>query len=145
MDWLKDMFRGSLGPVGNAILDFYIANALWMNFLVGGYFVVLIIARRRFNSTLNNLLVQVGYKTGEQVKPAQLWALAKLIQNNKVNWQEAIALDKFPFIAMAQDYYFLPKTEKTLRKFFSLENVESMAKLLEHRLGKVSKKGKNAS
>ena len=145
MFMLENFFRDSLGSIGRAILDFYIANAIWLNFIVGGYFVALVIARQKYKTTLNVLLAQAGYKIGHTITPENLRALSKKIAANNVNWQKVILAEKYPFIAISHEYSFHMRTESNLRNMFSFDNIEAMANLLEHRVGKKpTSKGKNA-
>ncbi len=145
MDFLRNFFQGPQGSIGQALMQFYIKNALWLNFVVGGYFVLLIISRQKYKTTLDHLLSQCGYKTGKRIVGDDLWKLAKKIRSEQINWQSALLLDKFPFIALQHEYIFYPKTENTLRKLYSLERIEAMADLLDHRDGKKTAKDKHAS
>lgn len=113
--------RSIIGSWGNWLLDQYIANSLWINGLVLGYALLVGLARRNFQATLQFFLTYLEQKYTAQFKSKSQQQMARFLKQVALPWQQALKHTPFPLLSPPNSLWVYPKTEAQLRKMFSAE------------------------
>ncbi|MCJ7520258.1 MAG: hypothetical protein MUO42_11390 [Anaerolineaceae bacterium] len=116
--------RSSIGSLGRAILDFYIANSLVINAIILLYALLVFIAHRNYFYALEKIFIQlapsdVEKKPLRKINPSQYNALA---------WNTLRKLIRFPLISEPKKWTFRYCTTGYLKKEFSLEKLNQFLK-----------------
>jgi hypothetical protein len=119
-----DIFvRSLLGPWGQQLLDFYLANSLWINGLILLYFGALVISRRSYSRSLAAIIEAVERRytqPGGKVSPKEV--KTRLAQDG-VPWEAGLQATSWPFLAGPRGLWPRPKTLKTLQQLLPPDEV----------------------
>ncbi len=114
-----DIFtRSMLGPWGQRLLDFYLANSLWINGLILLYFLVLFLSRWNYRraqaAVLDELQARYGQMSGKKVARE---ISARMAQDG-VPWEAGLRATAWPLIAGPRALVPRPKSSLALQKLF---------------------------
>lgn len=115
--------RSIIGSFGNWLLDQYIANALWIHSLILGYALLVVLARRSFQSVLRFFVNYVQEKHGSYLigkKPEQI---AKFLAKQSLPWQQALRHAPFPILSPPNSIRLYIKNETTFQRIFSPDRI----------------------
>lgn len=113
--------RGTLGPLGVAVLDFYIANSLWINGLVLLYGLLVVLARRSFELSRQFLITSLQSKYGSRFEQRKPEAVLRALKKLSIPWEQALGSSSFPFVTPPGSIRIFPKKLATLQKLLPLE------------------------
>ncbi len=115
------ILRSMIGSWGNWLLDQYIANALWINGLILIYALLVVLARRNFQMTLQFFLEHLQKEYGAQLQGKNKRQVTKFLSRVTLPWQAALQSVSLPFITPPNSVRLYLNTEATLRKIFQPE------------------------
>lgn len=138
---LKDIMiyafiRGILGTSGDIILDFYIANGLWINTLILLYGVLVMLARRSFILCQQLLVSSILSQYSQQFERKKTSSILKILQGASMPWEQALKTSIFPFVAPPGSIRIYPKNLRTLQRLMPLEKLAEL--LTKSRVTKAS-------
>lgn len=111
--------RSMLGPWGQKLLDFYIANSLWINGLILLYFLLLFLSRWSYRRSLIAILAGIkALYLQEQQKYSVRELKARLNAADITLWQDGLRATPWPLIAGPHDLIPRLKTAQALRRLF---------------------------
>ncbi len=117
------IIRSFIGQWGGRILDFYVANSLWINGLILLYFVVIVFARRNYRHIIISLVLDLKEKYGNQLKGENPKQISKQLTRLDIPWDEALKASSFPFVTPPGGFRPYLKNEKTFNKLLSNETL----------------------
>ncbi|HEY6072629.1 MAG TPA: hypothetical protein VIV15_04355 [Anaerolineales bacterium] len=118
--------RSMLGGWGNALLDFYIKNNLWINALVLMYGVLVVLGRTCYRRSASFLLNWFTDQYGGNNGPKSPGAMLRFLEQADVPWGAAKKAYWFPLITPPSRFVLYPKDEKTLQRIFSRETLTAI-------------------
>lgn len=118
--------RAMLGTSGDAILDFYITNSLWINALILLYAVMVVLARYSYNLCQQLLISSIQNRYGPQFERKKASAILKVLQGNPVPWEQALRTSPFPFVTPPGSLRIYPKNLKTLQTLLPVERLAEL-------------------
>lgn len=113
--------RSMIGTWGNWLLDQYLAHALWINGLLLGYALLVVLARRNFKMILQFFVVHLQEKYAVQLKNKNREQVSRFLMRVSLPWQQALARAPFPFFSPPKSIRLYLKTESALKRAISLE------------------------
>lgn len=120
------IIRGTLGNFGSAILDIYIANALWINTVLLFYALILVYAKRgytRIREVIKNELIN---HFGEGVFGKSKRNFIKAVERSQFDWQSLAKETKIPILSTEKALYFRFKSPAFLEKHFTPEKIYAL-------------------
>lgn len=113
--------RSFLGEWGGALLDFYLANSLWINALLLLYAGVVVFARRNYWQTLAAILSNLQERYGESLQKKTRAELKSLLQMGELPWDKLLEGQWFPFIAVPKGFLIRIRNRETLQQLFNAD------------------------
>jgi hypothetical protein len=120
---IDGFIRATLGPVGVTVLDFYIANSLWINGLVLLYGLLVVLARRSFELSRQSLINSLQNQYGPRFEQRKPEAVLRILKKLSIPWKDALVSSSFPFITPPGSIRIFPKRLATLQKLLPLETL----------------------
>lgn len=111
--------RSIIGSFGNWLLDQYIANALWIHSLILGYALLVVLARRSFQSVLHFLVNYFQQNYGVYLKGKKREQIARFLEKHPLPWQQALKHAPFPLLSPPNSIRLYLRNESTFQKIFS--------------------------
>ena len=118
--------RATLGTSGTAVLDFYIANSIWINGLIFLYAFVVVLARRAFDLSRQSLIASLQSQYGQQFEQKRLGSVLKTLKKTSIPWDQALGRSSFPFMTPPDSIWIYPKNLATLQKLLPLEKLAEL-------------------
>lgn len=115
--------RSMIGSWGNALLDFYIVNSLWINAIILLYGLLVVLSRRNFDLSLQSLLATLQNQYGEQFTKKGPGSILRMLKKAAIPWAEALSKSRLPFITPPGRFWLYPKNIQTFQKFITLEKL----------------------
>jgi hypothetical protein len=119
--------RATLGTGGAAVLDFYVANSLWINGLIFVYAFLVVLARRTFDLSRKSLIASLQGQYGTQFEEKKAKSVLTMLRKTSIPWDEALGSSSFPFVTPPGSIRIYPRNLATLQRFLPLE---ALAELL---------------
>ena len=118
--------RATLGTSGAAVLDFYIANSIWINGLILLYALLVVFARRSFDLCRQLLLSSLQSRYGHQFEQKGSGFVLKTLKKTSIPWEQALGHGSFPFMTPPGSIWIYPKNLTTLQKLLPLEKLAEL-------------------
>lgn len=115
------MVRGFLGEWGQAILNFYQQNSVWINAIIMLYFLVVILSQNNYKQTLANLILAIENNYPGQFEKKTSKEIARMLNKKEIPWQVVLNTSKWPFIATPRQFYPQARNESSLKKLIPIE------------------------
>jgi hypothetical protein len=115
------LVRGFLGEWGQAILDFYQQNSVWINAIILLYFLIVILSQNNYKQTLTSLILAIEEKYPGQFDKKTSKEIIRILGKKELPWQAVINTSKWPFIATPRQFYPHAKNESSLKKLITIE------------------------
>ena len=115
------LIRGTLGTAGTLLLDFYIQNNLWINALLFTYAILVVIARRNYESVVQHILADFLQIHGEKLARKSPKEIRTLLLKWKIPWENGMQAGRFPFISSPQGILLRIKSDRTFQKIFPID------------------------
>jgi hypothetical protein len=123
---IYSFIRATLGTSGAAVLDFYIANGIWINGLIFLYALLVVFARRTFDLSCQSLIASLQSRYGQQFEKSRPRSVLKTLKKINIPWDKALGGSSFPFIAPHGSIWIYPKNIATLQKLLPLEKLAEL-------------------
>ncbi len=120
--------RSTLGTFGNTLLDFYIANSIWINGLILLYALLVVVSRRSFDLSRQLLLSSLQSQYGQQFQKKRPESVLKTLKKTSIPWEEALRRTSIPFVTPPGSIRIYPKNLETFQKFMPLEKLAELLK-----------------
>lgn len=113
--------RSFLGHWGGQVLDFYIANSLWINGLLLLYFLLVVLGRRNYRVILFSLVK--GLEGKQTIKPGNKNAkqIGAALKKQEIPWEVGLRASAFPFITPPQGFRIYLKSQKRIQDLIPRE------------------------
>ncbi|MEL7642855.1 MAG: hypothetical protein AAGU25_01970 [bacterium] len=118
--------RSILGDWGNALLDFYIANSLWINGIILLYALLVILAQRNYKRITSSALIFLNEKYGSQLQKKGKGSLVQMMKKAGIPWNEIIKRSWNPFLTPSGSIRLYLSNEKTIDKLLPLEKIAEL-------------------
>lgn len=118
--------RSFLGDFGRAVMDFYIQNSLWINTLLLGYALLVVIAHRNYFIALEKIFTHMRTSNEKFTQEG----IIKLTGNDhkKINWEEIRKSIKFPLISEPRSWGIKWINSSYLQREFTMEKLNQFLK-----------------
>ncbi len=103
---LRQFFETMMGGSGMALLNFYLANSLWINLLVLAYGIFLVLCWSNLKTIRKLLILSMVSQLRSRPDVAIELPTKKELKSLSIPWESAIGEARFPFVARQND--FLP-------------------------------------
>ena len=120
--------RATLGTAGAAVLDFYVANSLWINGLILLYALLVVFARRTFDLCQQGLVSSLQDQYGMQFQKQKSAPLLRILKTASIPWEHALGRSSFPFMTPPGSIRVYPKNLETFQRFLPLEKLAELLK-----------------
>jgi len=119
--------RSFLGDFGRAVMDFYIQNSLWINTLLLGYALLVVIAHRNYFIALEKIFTHMRTSNEKFTQEG----IIKLTGNDhkKINWEEIRKSIKFPLISEPRSWGIKWINSSYLQREFTMEKLNQFLKI----------------
>ncbi|HLO16023.1 MAG TPA: hypothetical protein VK206_14415 [Anaerolineales bacterium] len=118
--------RATLGPLGVAVLDFYIANSIWINGLILLYALLVVLARHTFERSCQSLIRVLQSQYGQQFEQGKQKSILKTLKKISIPWDQAVGSSSFPFMASPGSIRIYPKNASTFQRLLPLEKLAEL-------------------
>ncbi len=118
--------RATLGTSGDVLLDFYIANGIWINGLILLYALLVVLSRHSFDLGQQLILSSLESQYGTQFQ--QKGSVLKTLKYTSIPWHAALDRSSFPFMTPPGSFRIYPKNLKTIQKFLTPEKLAELLK-----------------
>lgn len=118
--------RGSLGEFGSLLLDFYIANAIWINTIVAVYAIFVVFAHRAYAKTGERIKELLITTYGESVKNKNEGWFSKTLAKSDLDWDEINTYVKTPVISPLKSIALKFKSAKSIKKLFGPSEIKAL-------------------
>lgn len=119
-----DIFiRSLLGPWGQQLLDFYLANSLWINGLIFLYFGTLVVSRRSYHRSLAAIAAAVESRYSQPTGKTSGREIKMRLAQDGVPWEAGLQAWPWPMIAGPRSLLPRLKNRQTLQKLFPPDDV----------------------
>jgi len=115
------MVRGFLGEWGQAILNFYQQNSVWINAILLLYFMIVILSQNNYKHTLVGLVLAIEDKYPGQFDKKTSKEIVRILGKKELPWQAVMNTSKWPFIATPRQLYPHARNESSLKKMITIE------------------------
>ena len=116
--------RGFLGGPGVALLDFYLAQSLWINGLLILYVALVAIGRRNYRLLRRCLLTQLELELGGNQQTRR--QIERRLGKMELPWDTVLAASRFPLVALPSGWLLRPKNRRTLQAFFTPQKLTEL-------------------
>jgi hypothetical protein len=120
------IIRGTLGNFGSAILDFYIANALWINTVILFYALILVYAKRGYTRIKDVVKNELIHQFGESISGKSERNFIKAVERFQFDWKSLAKETKIPILSTEKALYFRFKSPAVLEKHFTPEKIYAL-------------------
>lgn len=124
---IDSFVRGLLGTSGSMLLDFYVANSLWINGLVLLYALGVVLARRAFDRSRHVLIALLRRDYAQHFEQRSASSVLNTLKRIPIPWEQAAAGSSFPFITPPGSFRVHRKSPAALQRLLPLE---ALAELL---------------
>ncbi len=123
---IYSFIRAMLGTSGDVVLDFYIANSIWINGIIFLYAFLVVLARQTFDQICRSLIsaLQSGY--GQQFEQKKLGSVLNALKKNNIPWDKALGHSSFPLMTPPGSIWIYPKNLATLQKLLPPEKLAEL-------------------
>ena len=121
--------RATLGPIGVAVLDFYIANSLWINGLVLLYGLLVVLAQRSFERSCQTLVGDLQSQYGQQFQQKSPKSVLNTLKKISIPWDRALGSSSFPLMTPPGSIRIYPKSLRTFQRFLPLEKLAELVSM----------------
>jgi hypothetical protein len=118
---LNYLVRTTLGPWGSAVLDFYLANSLWINGIIMLLVLGNVLGSRTYFAIFHQLKKQLMAKGLDLQKGSTVAAMEKILTKGDVAWGELSKTGWFPLINVPGHFFPVMKNPANLEKFFNAD------------------------
>lgn len=115
------MVRGFLGEWGQAILNFYQQNSVWINAIILLYFMIVILSQNNYKQTLAGLIRAIEENFPGQFDKKTSKEIVRILGKKELPWQAVMNTSKWPFIATPRQFYPHARNESSLKKLITIE------------------------
>lgn len=115
------MVRGFLGEWGQAILNFYQQNSVWINAIILLYFMIVILSQNNYKQTLAGLIRAIEENFPGQFDKKTSKEIVRILGKKELPWQAVMNISKWPFIATPRQFYPHARNESSLKKLITIE------------------------
>lgn len=123
--------RSILGNWGNVLLDFYIANSLWINGIILLYALLVVLAHRNYKRITSSVLLFLNEKYGSQLQKKGKGSLVQMVKKARIPWNEILKKSWIPFITPPGSIRLYLSNEKTIDKLLPLEKIAELTQKIE--------------
>jgi hypothetical protein len=123
---IDSFIRGILGPLGSRVLDFYIANGLWINGLLLLYALLVVFARRTFDLGRQSLVESIQKEYGPQIEHRKSESILKVLKHIRIPWERAMGSSPFPLITPPGSMLVYPKNLATFQRLVPPEKIAEL-------------------
>ena len=118
---LNFLVRSTLGTWGVAVLDFYLANGLWINGII--LFLVLMnyFSRRTYQAVQDAFFAECKNNGVDLQKGWAVSSMKKLLDHSELPWDDFARIGWFPFLAVPGRLLPVWKHPKYLEKLFTID------------------------
>lgn len=119
---MVDIFtRSMLGPWGQRLLDFYLANSLWINGLILLYFAILFLSRWNYRRAQAAILAGLQARYGPTSGKKSAGEISGRLAQDGIPWEDGLRATTWPLIAGPRGIVPRPKTARALQQLFPLD------------------------
>lgn len=111
--------RSFIGQLGGKVLDFYLQYSLWINALILGYFLIIIISRRNFMKVLYAMVQTILEKQENRLKGKNSKQIEQLISKVEIPWEVGLKASFFPLITPPRGLRLYLKNKKSIEKLYN--------------------------
>ena len=104
------IIRSTIGNWGSTLLDFYRDYSLIINSVIFLYAMVVVFSRRTYYGMLDNLVPRLTKKYGREFKGKNSDQIHKILDRMKIDKDQLLDLNRFPFISSPGGLIPYPKT-----------------------------------
>ena len=112
------IIRSTLGGIGRAILDFYIANNLYINTLVLCYGLIVVLALQSYAMGLRQATTELE-KLGKKLYKYSLRGLQKSLNLSSFPWVQVQHSFWFPLITSPRRFLVFPKKINSMKMIYN--------------------------
>jgi hypothetical protein len=123
---IDSFIRGILGPLWSSVLDFYIANSLWINALLLLYALLVVLSRRTFDKSRQTLIESLQSQHGREWGQKKQASILKMLEKTSIPWGQALRCNAFPLITPPGSLLVYPKNPATFQRFLSLKKLAEL-------------------
>jgi len=123
---INAIIRGSLGSFSEALLDFYLNNALWINFLVLAYALIIFIskhANQKISQAVKQSLIE---KYGLEIAQKNERWFIKTLERDNIDWQAISQQTWIPIISKKGSWGFRIKNADTLKTIYTPQAIKAL-------------------
>jgi len=115
------MVRGFLGEWGQALLNFYQQNSVWINAIILLYFFIVILSQQNYKQTLAGLILAIENKYPGQFDKKSSKEIVRMLNKKEIPWEAVLNISKWPLIATPRQFYPRARNESSLKKLIPIE------------------------
>ena len=123
--------RSILGNWGNVLLDFYIANSLWINGIILLYALLVVLAHRNYKQITSSVVLFLNEKYGSQLQKKGKGSLVQMVKKARIPWNVILKKSWIPFITPPGSIRLYLSNEKTIDKLLPLEKIADLTQKIE--------------
>lgn len=123
--------RSILGDWGNVLLDFYIANSLWINGIILLYALLVVLAHRNYKQITSSVVLFLNEKYGSQLQKKGKGSLVQMVKKACIPWNVILKKSWIPFITPPGSIRLYLSNEKTIDKLLPLEKIAELTQKIE--------------
>jgi hypothetical protein len=123
---LNFLVRTTLGPWGSAVLDFYLANSLWINGFIMLLVLCNVLGSRTYSAILLQLKNQLAAKGLDLQKGSTVAAMEKILKKGEVPWTDLSRIGWFPLLTVPGRFFPVIKSPENVEKFFSADFLQKV-------------------
>ncbi len=120
---LNYLVRTTLGPWGSAVLDFYLANSLWINGSIMLLVLCNVLGSRTYSVIFHQLKNQLMAKGLDLQKGSTAAAMGKILAKGEISWGELSKTGWFPLITVPGRFVPVMKNPANLEKYFNADTL----------------------
>lgn len=118
---LNFLVRSTLGSWGSLLLDFYLANSMWINGIILFLVLLNVLGRRTYEAILACLQAQL-LEAGVELRKAKNTAMMqRYLDKGGIRWEELSTRGWFPFVSVPGKFLMVVKNPANLEKIYSAE------------------------
>ena len=123
---IYSFIRGMLGSSGDMLLDFYVANSLWINALILLYAILVAVARHTFDVSRKLVIAFLESQYSQQFEQKKSGSVLNALHKINIPWDQALGHSAFPFMTPPGSIWIYPKNSATFQKLLPLEKLAEL-------------------
>lgn len=123
---INAIIRGTLGTAGNAILDFYLANAMWINGIFLIYALIVLLGKLSVNKLDRALKEKLIQEHGEDVRGKNASWYKKTFTRQELDWAWLSHQSRIPLLSTKGSVVFKIKNMENLRAIYTPERMAGL-------------------